>query len=217
MKEAENEVAAHMEQVIERAKNTDGWEVEDVVSSVNGHVSKVLDTHGIEGAAKEKSMEHLDNKLSTMLEEISVAKEFEPAEDTEAMEGKRAQAMKAAENEVAAHMERVIERAKNTDGWDIEDVVSSVNGHVSKVLDIHGIEGAAKEKSMEHLDNKLFAMLDEISVAKEFGQVEIAEATEAYDPCAGKTEGDTCLLCDPLDDDCVETRILRFCLDGKCE
>merc|ERR1719445_2370705 len=182
MKEAENEVAAHMEQVIERAKNTDGWEVEDVVSSVNGHVSKVLDTHGIEGAAKEESMEHLDNKLSMMLDEISVAKEYEPAEDAEAMEGKRAQAMKAAENEVAAHMERVIERAKNTDGWDIEDVVSSVNGHVSQVLDTHGIEGAAKEKSIEHLDNKLSMMLDEISVAKEFDPVEEMLPAEEMEP-----------------------------------
>merc|ERR1711983_624937 len=99
-----------MEQVIERAKNTDGWDIEDVVSSVNGHVSKVLDTHGIEGAAKEKSMEHLDNKLSTTLEEISVAKEFVPAQDAEVMEGKRAQ---ATENEVAAHMEQVIERANS--------------------------------------------------------------------------------------------------------
>merc|ERR1719297_702216 len=144
---AETEVAAHMERVIERATNTGGWDIEDVVSSVNGHVSQVLDTHGIEGAAKEKSMEHLDNKLSMMLEEISVAKEFEPAEDAEAMEpAEDAEAMKAAENEVAAHMERVIERATNTDGWDIEDLVSSVNGHVSQVLDTHGIEGAAKEK-----------------------------------------------------------------------
>merc|ERR1712025_1403454 len=110
MKAAENEVAAHMERVIERAKNTDGWDIEDVVSSVNGHVSQVLDTHGIEGAAKEKSIEHLDNKLSMMLEEISAAKEFDPVEEMKPAED--FEALQAAETEVAAHMDAVIKRAK---------------------------------------------------------------------------------------------------------
>merc|ERR1711983_521721 len=158
MKAAETEVAAHMEQVIERAKTSDGWDINDVVNKVNGHVSKVLDAHSIDDAAKEKTMDHLDNKLSMILEEISVEKEMKAAKHTEAM--------KAAETEVASHMERVIEHAKTTDGWDINDVVSKVNGHVSKVLDSHGIDGAAKEISMEHLDNKLSNMLEEISVEK---------------------------------------------------
>merc|ERR1711971_1176959 len=291
MKAAENEVASHMEEVIERAKSTDGWDIEDVVSNVNGHVSKVLDSHGIEGATKEKSMEHLDKKLTSMLEEISVAKEFEPVEEMEPAEeinpvddfeafqaaetevaahmdavikrakavdgwdiddvlrkvdvgvskilddhaigddakenamdhlndklskvleeisaekesklvedaeaitmleemsaveeldfAEDAEAMKAAENEVASHMEEVIERAKSTDGWDIEDVVSNVNGHVSKVLDSYGIEGATKEKSMEHLDKKLTSMLEEISVAKEFEPADEMEPAEEINP-----------------------------------
>merc|ERR1711983_279491 len=159
MKAAETEVAAHMEQVIERAKTTDGWDIDDVVNKANEHVSKVLDAHGIDDAAKEKSMDHLDNKLSIMLDEISVEKEMKAAKDTEAMN--------AAETEVASHMERVIEHAKTTDGWDISDVVSKVNVRVSKVLDSHGIDGVAKEKSMEHLDNKLSNMLDLISAEKE--------------------------------------------------
>merc|ERR1711983_228140 len=158
MKAAETEVAAHMEQVIERAKTSDGWDINDVVSKVNGHVSKVLDSHGIDGAAKEISMEHLDNKLSNMLDLISAEKEMKPAND--------ASAMMAAETEVAAHMDAVIERAKATDGWDINDVVSKVDVGVNKILDAHGIDGAMKEQAMDHLDAKLSNMLEEISVEK---------------------------------------------------
>jgi len=207
---AEREVAAHMDAVIERAKNSEGWDVEDVVSKIDVRVGKILDTHGVDGAEKEMAIEHLDNKLSTMLEEISVAKEFEPVEDAE--EGKGAQAMMAAEDEVAAHMQRVIERAKNTGGWDIEDVVSSVNGHVSEILDIHGVDGAEKEMAIEHLDNKLSTMLEEISLAKEERITEME-----YDPCAGKKEGDECKICAPDDGDwCSEMGIYKVCVEGQC-
>merc|ERR1719297_281463 len=171
LKAAEKEVAAHMERVIERAKNTDGWDIEDVVSSVNGHVSQVLDTHGIEGAVKEKSMEHLDNKLSMMLEEISAAKEFDPVEEMEPAEEMKPvedfEALQAAETEVAAHMDAVIKRAKAVDGWDVDDVLRKVNVGVSKILDDHAIGDAAKERAMDHLDNKLSTMLEKISADKE--------------------------------------------------
>merc|ERR1719245_1476190 len=158
MNAAETEVAAHMERVIEDAKTTDGWDISDVVNKVNGHVSKVLNAHGFDDVAKEKSIEHLDNKLSKMLEEISVEKEMEPAND--------AKAMMAAETEVAAHMDGVIERAKATDGWDINDVVSKVDMGVNKILDAHGIDGVMKEQAMDHLDTKLSNMLEEISAEK---------------------------------------------------
>merc|ERR1711983_614869 len=171
MKAAETEVAAHMKQVIEHAESTDGWDINDVVNNVNGHVSKVLDANGIDDEAKLKSMDHLDNMLSDSLEQILVEKEMKAATDAEAM--------KAAETEVAAHMEQVIERAKTSDGWDINDVVNKVNGHVSKVLEAHGIEDAAKEKSMDHLDNKLSMMLEEISVEKEMKAAKHTEAMKA--------------------------------------
>merc|ERR1719232_1894239 len=176
---AETEVAAHMDAVIKRAKDADGWEVDDVLRKVNVGVSKILDDHAIGDATKEKAMDHLDNKLSTMLEEISaekeaaykynpcrfkkegaackvcppwrrdcvettvlkscqkgkcemgrsvemeqveemkLAEEMKPAEDFEALQ--------AAETEVAAHMDAVIERAIADDGWEIEDVLSKVN------------------------------------------------------------------------------------------
>merc|ERR1711902_242375 len=85
-------------------------------------------------------------------------KEMEPAND--------AKALMAAETEVAAHMDAVIERAKATDGWDINDVVSKVDVGVNKILDAHGIDGAMKEQAMDHLDAKLSNMLEEISVEK---------------------------------------------------
>merc|ERR1711983_204779 len=171
MKAAETEVASHMERVIEHAKTTDGWDISDVVNKVNVRVSKVLDAHGIDDVAKEKSMEHLDNKLSKMLNLISAAKEMKEEQDHEAMN--------AAETEVAAQMERVIEHAESTDGWDINDVVNNVNGHVSKILDAHGIDDAAKLESMDHLDTKLVDTLEDISVEKEMKAAKDAEAMKA--------------------------------------
>merc|ERR1711983_198138 len=160
----------------------DGWEIEDVLSKVNVGVSKILDDHAIGDATKEKAMDHLNNKLSTMLEEISAEKEagykynpcrfkkegaackvcppwrracvetkelkscqkgkcemgrsveMEPAEDFEALQ--------AAETEVAAHMDAVIEHAIADDGWEIEDVLSKVNVGVSKISDDHAIGDA---------------------------------------------------------------------------
>jgi hypothetical protein len=32
-----------------------------------------------------------------------------------------------------------------------------------------------------------------------------------YDPCAGKSCGETCTLCDPKDPDCVETAVVKYC------
>jgi len=38
-----------------------------------------------------------------------------------------------------------------------------------------------------------------------------------YDPCAGKSCGDRCTICDPADPDCVETSVLKQCQpDGTC-
>merc|ERR1711862_162085 len=94
---------------------------------------------------------------------------------------------------------------------DIEDVVSSVNGHVSEILDIHGVDGAEKEMAIEHLDNKLSTMLEEISLAKEERVIEME-----YDPCAGKLEGEVCKLCPPDDDWCYDPGLLYTCVKGKC-
>merc|ERR1711971_792986 len=128
---AENEVAAHMEEVIERAKNTDGWDIEDVLRKVDVGVSKILDDHAIGDAAKENAMDHLNNKLSMMLEEISANKEFEPADEMELAEEinpvEDFEAFQAAETEVAANMDAVIKRAKAVDGWDIDDVFRKVD------------------------------------------------------------------------------------------
>lgn len=38
-----------------------------------------------------------------------------------------------------------------------------------------------------------------------------------YDPCDGKTCGDSCTICDPADPNCVETAVLKVCqADGTC-
>merc|ERR1711983_454695 len=74
LEQAEIEVAAHMDAVIKRAEAVDGWDVDDVLRKVNVGVSKILDNQAIGDAAKEKAMDHLNNKLSTMLEEISADK-----------------------------------------------------------------------------------------------------------------------------------------------
>ena len=39
----------------------------------------------------------------------------------------------------------------------------------------------------------------------------------AYEPCAGKTCGDSCAICDPSDPTCIETTVLKYCQpDGSC-
>ncbi len=38
-----------------------------------------------------------------------------------------------------------------------------------------------------------------------------------YEPCAGKKAGASCSLCDPLDEDCIETQSVKHCTEeGKC-
>ncbi len=44
-----------------------------------------------------------------------------------------------------------------------------------------------------------------------------ATAPATYDPCAAKTCGDTCTLCDPEDADCMETAVVKQCdPEGQC-
>lgn len=48
-----------------------------------------------------------------------------------------------------------------------------------------------------------------------FGSDESDE--DAYDDCAEKEEGEECTLCDPDDDECVETMEIKVCTaDGEC-
>jgi len=158
---AETEVSAHMEAVIERAKDVDGWDIDDVLRKVNASVGKILDDHEIVDATKEKAMNHFNDRLSTMLEEISADKEFKLVVDSEAM--------KAAEVEVAAHMDGVIKAVKAKHGWNTKEVVGEVDAHVNKVLDAHGIVETQKERAMDHFNNKLSKMLDEISAEQDWG------------------------------------------------
>merc|ERR1712238_329690 len=135
-------------------------------------VSTILDAHHIEGEHKKYAMDHLDNVILGMAEKKggSVAKELDDAINAEAM--------KASESEVAAHMDAVIERAKATEGWVISDVVQKVGVGVNEILDEHGIEGAKKEQAMDHLENKLFKMLEEISEEKELNVIKNEELPE---------------------------------------
>merc|ERR1712217_757842 len=41
--------------------------------------------------------------------------------------------------------------------------------------------------------------------------------TTPYDPCANKTEDETCRLCAPNKPRCMETKELKTCQNGKCE
>ena len=54
----------------------------------------------------------------------------------------------------------------------------------------------------------------------ESGKTSEAACTEmacAYEPCAGKTCGDTCTVCDPNDADCMETAVEKACNEaGEC-
>merc|ERR1712238_249969 len=135
-------------------------------------VSTILDAHHIEGEHKKYAMDHLDNVISGMAEESA------DPEEEESEEVMYAEAMNAAESEVAAHMDAVIERAKATEGWDIRYVVSKVGVGVNEILDEHGIEGAKKEQAMDHLDNKLSKMLEEISEEKELNVIRNEELPE---------------------------------------
>ena len=43
-----------------------------------------------------------------------------------------------------------------------------------------------------------------------------ARGLEEYEPCLDKAEGDSCTLCSPSDDDCIETMMLKVCVAGEC-
>merc|ERR1712238_340025 len=130
------------------------FEVSKVVEAVNG----ILAAHHIEGGIKKHVMDHLDNIISSMAEESADSEEEEPEE--------------------VMYADAVIERAKTTEGWDIRDVVSKVGAGVNEILDEHGIEGAKKEQAMDHLDNKLSKMLEEISEEKELNVIKNEELPE---------------------------------------
>ena len=62
-----------------------------------------------------------------------------------------------------------------------------------------------------------------MDAAAEIGQDSLRERMAAaaaklpYKPCRGKSEGDSCSLCAPADEDCFETMELKACsADGKC-
>merc|ERR1712238_95641 len=138
-------------------------------------VSTILDAHHIEGEHKKYAMDHLDDVI------LGMAEESADPEEEELEEVMYAEAMNAAESEVAAHMDAVIERAKTTEGWNIRDVVSKVGVGVNEILDEHGIEGAKKEQAMDHLDNKLSKMLEEISEEKELNVIKNEEGWDVTD------------------------------------
>jgi len=160
MNAAESEVAAHMDAVIERAKTTEGWNIRDVVSKVGVGVNEILDEHGIEGAKKEQAMDHLDNKLSKMLEEISEEKQLNEVKATEGW-------VDQVRAEIDAEMERVIAN-EGFDVTDVTDEVSQIDVVVNGILDAHGIEGAEKEQVMDHLNNRLSDQLEDILARKKF-------------------------------------------------
>merc|ERR1712238_245453 len=151
MNAAESEVAAHMDAVIERAKTTEGWNIRDVVSKVGVGVNEILDEHGIEGAKKEQAMDHLDNKLSKMLEEISEEKELNVIKNEELPEEEE-------ESEIAAEIDAVLEAEIVPKWWgstfEVSKVVEAVNG----ILAAHHIEGGIKKHVMDHLDNIISRM-----------------------------------------------------------
>merc|ERR1719469_1434554 len=122
-------------------------------------------------------MDHLDNKLSKILEEISEEKELNVIKNEELIEEKEEELF-AVEHQVAAEIDAVMERVKVTEGWDVTDEVSKVNVVVNGILDAHGIEGAEKEHVMDHLDNKLSKMLEEISEEKELNVIKNEELIE---------------------------------------
>merc|ERR1712238_602601 len=174
MNAAESEVAAHMDAVIERVKTTEGWNIRDVVSKVGVGVSEILDEHGIEGAKKEQAMDHLDNKLSKMLEEISEEKELNVIKNEELPEEEE-------ESEIAAEIDAVLEAEIVPKWWgstfEVSKVVEAVNG----ILAAHHIEGGIKKHVMDHLDNIISRMAEESADTEEEEPEEVmyAEAMNA--------------------------------------
>lgn len=46
---------------------------------------------------------------------------------------------------------------------------------------------------------------------------EYSAEEDLYDPCAGRSCGESCTLCDPRDPECVETAVLKQCSrEGRC-
>lgn len=45
----------------------------------------------------------------------------------------------------------------------------------------------------------------------------LLNSCSCYDPCADKAEGASCFLCDPTDNDCAETEVVKTCQSGDCK
>jgi hypothetical protein len=44
----------------------------------------------------------------------------------------------------------------------------------------------------------------------------VTETPAEYDPCAEKEPGETCQLCPPESEDCLETGEIKTCQEGEC-
>merc|ERR1719438_356864 len=157
---AENEVIDYMDSVIQHAKAEDDWEIDDAMDKVDEGVIKILGHYDIDEETKEKVMDRFNKNLQELLTQIKSQKEVQEEEVS-------VDPLRAAEVEVAAHVNEVVERAKATDGWDINDVVSKVSVGVSKILDAHDVDDVMKEAALDHFDQKLTKVLAQISLEKE--------------------------------------------------
>merc|ERR1712019_45784 len=138
-------------------------EIDKVVSEGRLVARDILVAHDIDDVTKEAALDHLESKLKMMLEKVLDEKNSDVVEHALVIDK---DGIFAAEEEVAAKMDEILERARVEDGWDIEDVVSKVDVGVSKILDAHDVDDATKEEALDHLENKLKKVLEEISDAK---------------------------------------------------
>ena len=146
---SEEEIAAIMDKVLARARAEDGWKIEEIVSEGRVVASNILDAHDIDDVTKEAALDHLESKLKIMLEKVLREKKSEVVEHALVIDK---DGIFAAEEEVAAKMDEILERARVEDGWDIEDVVSKVDVGVSKILD-------ANDQSMDEITSNINGLL----------------------------------------------------------
>jgi len=74
--------------------------------------------------------------------------------------------MFAAESEVAAEIDALMERVEASEEWDITDEVSKIDVVVTGILEAHGIVSVEKVQALDHLNNKLFKILEKTLAEK---------------------------------------------------
>ena len=149
---------------------------------------QIGDAHDVDDATKEEALDHLENKLKKVLEEISDAKVPQVEEHAPVINEDE---LSTSEEEIAAIMDKVLARARAEDGClddnksqisltDIVALLDKMNTSLSKRLQVESFETASDALSKKSFENNNHENSSADVQEKEKGKNEIVKKKICY-------------------------------------